>query len=377
MKRIIFFSAAFFLSLSTFALPSGASMKDLKVLPRSEVFFTQTENCYAIEIGGVQPAKVQMDLPELPLGTKFISSKKEEVIGDNGERNTLITLWFTFAYTGNTRIPPLMTRINGRTHFFEFEPVYVYENPALISPVAELSFDTPQRIITDAKTSRKTLKVQEGEKIIFTVSLKYGMQVLDFKWKIPKDSIFAEIERFDFANGTQKISQFTTESQKLAKFEWQILREGEFQLPEIIVGALSYNGVKKSVPLTQDIIFLVSKKTSSEDNDKTNPADDIFASSFSQPETAFFEELKTIPTREDCKKLAEKSRRSLFDRLFSRKFAVFSGGEIFTVPEPKSNGQFFTGGKKVRVTEMAGDWAFVECKEFSGWSKNDNIFFIR
>lgn len=377
MRRILTFSAVFFISLSVFSLPDYAKLRELKVLPRSEVFFTQTENCYALEIEGVQPAKVQMDLPELPLGTKFISSKKEEFISENGDRGTLITLWFTFAYTGNTRIPPLLTRINGRVNYFEFEPTFVYENPALISPLAEIVVDSPHKITTDTKTARKIIKVQKGEKLTFTVFLKYGMQVLDFRWKIPKDSIFSEIERYEFANGSQKITQFTTESKKLAKFEWQILKEGEFQLPEITVGSLSYNGVKKSISLPKDIIVSVGKRAFSEESEEKTASENIFAASFIQSETDLSDSSTSILSKEACKNLADSSHRSLFDRIFSRKFAVFSGGEVFTVPEPKSNGQVFTGGQKVRVTETAGDWVFVECKEFSGWSKNDNIFFIK
>ena len=93
------------------------------------------ENCYVLEIPDVEPGKVQMDLPELPLGTRFISSKKEEFIAADGKRGTQISLWFTFTESAQTRLSPLMTRINGRTYFFEFVPTYVYENPNLISPV--------------------------------------------------------------------------------------------------------------------------------------------------------------------------------------------------------------------------------------------------
>lgn len=377
MKWTNFFSAIIFFTSASFSFLSAENFKSLQVLPQSEIFFTQTENCYSLELDGVQPAKVQMDLPELPLGTKFISSKKEEVINAQGQRGTLITLWFTFAYTGNTRIPPLMTRINGRTHFFEFQPVYVYENPALISPILEITFDSPHKISGGSKNSKRAISVQKGEKLRFTISLKYGTQILDFKWKIPKDSIFAETERFEFANGGQKITEFTTEGKNLAKFEWQILKEGEYSLPEIIIAALSYNGVKKTLYLPQDIIVSVSPKTHKEADDEKNLSSNIFEEAFQPSQTDIFEEKNSAPSKEECKKIAENSRRKFCDIIFSRKFAVFAGGEIYTVPETKSRGQTFAGGQKVRVTETAGDWAFIECKEFSGWAKNDSIFLIK
>jgi hypothetical protein len=205
-------------SFSSFALPSGRVLKELKVIPRSEIFFTQTENCYELQIEGIEPAKVQLDLPELPLGTKFISSKKEEFITENGKRGTQISLWFTFSESGNTRIPPLGTIINGRKYFFEFEKTYVYENPALLSPIAEVIFQNPSTLKNDKKTGQKVLKAYVGQKISFTVMLKYASQVNEFKNITPKNSIFRETKRYEFANGEQKNHPVHYRKQKTCGF---------------------------------------------------------------------------------------------------------------------------------------------------------------
>lgn len=375
MKRFLIFFALYLVSFSSFALPSGRTLKELKVIPRSEIFFTQTENCYELQIEGIEPAKVQLDLPELPLGTKFISSKKEEFITENGKRGTQISLWFTFSESGNTRIPPLGTIINGRKYFFEFEKTYVYENPALLSPIAEVIFQNPSTLENDKKTGKKLLRAHVGQKISFTVMIKYAIQVLDFKCPTPKDSIFTESNRTEFAKGAQKISQFTTESKKLADFEWQILSEGTFSLPEITIGAISYNGVKKQVALPKNIVISVSKSQNSVTHEEKN--NEIFASAFTKPEEESVKAKDSLPARQEYQKIAEKSNRGLFDRLLARKFAIFAGGRVFSVPEEKTKGQNFTGGQKVRLTEQAGAWSFIECQEFSGWTKNDNIFEIK
>ena len=364
----------FFFTLSLYALPSAKELRELKVKPRSEIFFTQMENCYALEIDGISPSQVMLELPELPLGTRFISSKKEEFISQNGQRGTLISLWFTFSEAREIHLPPLLIRISGKNHYIEFEPVSVYENPNLISPGLEITFEN--KTISSGKDGRKSLSVCQGEKIIFTLALRYGTQILDFKWNIPKDSIFSERERFEFARGNQKITEFTTEKQDLARFEWQILKEGEYSLPEITVTALSYNGSKKILSLPDSTRIIVKGKSRTEtlaNKDMKN----IFESAFKKNDEETMPAKKTAPTRKECELMASQSRLSFFDKLFSRKYAIFSGGIVSSVPEEKMSANTFEGGKKVRITESAGEWAFIENEDFSGWTMNENLIEIK
>ena len=226
------------------------------------------------------------------------------------------------------------------------------------------------------KDGRKFLTVSPGEKIIFTLALRYGTQVLAFKWNIPKDSIFSESERFEFANGGQKITQFTNENKNLARFEWQILKEGEYSLPEITVTALSYNGSKKILSLPPDIRIIVKGVPIGEKRTggiKT----DIFESAFEKPDEETGLTKKSALTLKECQELAAQSRLSFFDKLFSRKYGIFTGGIVSSVPEENSNANFFEGGKKVRITEDAGEWVFIENEEFSGWVKSENLIKIK
>ena len=364
----------FFFSLSLYALPSAKEIRDLKVRPRSEIFFTQMENCYALEIDGISPSQVMMELPELPLGTRFISSKKEEFISQNGQRGTLISLWFTFSEAREIHLPPLLIRISGKNHYIEFEPVSVYENPNLISPGLEITFENKK--ISSGKDGGKSLSVCQGEKIIFTLALRYGTQILDFKWNIPKDSIFSERERFELARGNQKITEFTTEKQDLARFEWQILKEGEYSLPEITVTALSYNGSKKILSLPDSTRIIVKGKSRTETLENKDMKN-IFESAFKKNDEETVPAKKTAPTRKECELMASQSRLSFFDKLFSRKYAIFSGGIVSSVPEEKMSANTFEGGKKVRITESAGEWAFIENEDFSGWTMNENLIEIK
>lgn len=378
IKKIpVNFLLIFFLLEPVFSLPTRKELKDIKVQPHSEIFFTQMENCYVLEIPDVEPGKVQMDLPELPLGTRFISSKKEEFIAPDGKRGTQISLWFIFTESAQTRLSPLMVRINGRTYFFEFTPTYVYENPNLISPVIDIVFDDQKKILTDKKTGRKSLTLMTGEKISFTAQIRYAAQIYDFKWILPKDSIFKETERFDFAYGNRKITEFTAESQKLARFEWQILKEGEYFLPEVFAETLSYNGAKKRIYTPKDTIIIVKNNKNQVSGNYQRKNSDIFESAFQRTESEDFSGLNSERSKEEYARLAEQERRSILQKLFGKKYAIFAGGTVLSVPEEKISGQNFSGGQKVSITEQAGDWTFIECKEFSGWTKNANIFEIK
>lgn len=369
MKRL-------FLFLAFITFSAGAFSDSAKLLPRSEVFFTQMENCYAIELAGIEPAAIQMELPELPLGTKFISSKKEEFISQNGIRGTLITLWFSFAYSGDTRIPPLLIRINGRNRYYEFEKVTVYENPNLISPKLEITFENQANLVTDKKSGKKCLYVQNGEKINFMLKIRYCLQITDFKWVIPKDSIFRELERFEFAGGTQRNTQFTNEAKDLARFEWQILKEGTYQLPQFSVGTLAFSGSKKTFSLPRDIEIIVTGEGQKSPDGASSADKAIFAAAFESPSREEVNSEKPA-SHIDFEKKAKSEHRSFLQKFLGRRYAIFAGGQIFPIPEEKANGQNFTGGQKVRLTEQAEEWTFIECQEFSGWTQSKNLYEIK
>ena len=376
MKRSFLLYILFFLSIPIFAQRlTKNSFRGVQVKARSEIFFTQTENCYTLEIPGVEPSSIQMELPELPLGTKFISSKKEGFRTDSGEQGTLVSLWFNFAYSGVTHISPLSVKIKGRTYHFEFEQVTVHENPNLISPSLEIFFEKPAALQTDKKTGRRTLKVRKGEKISFILALRYGVQVLDFSWTIPQDSIFTEVKRFDFANGRTKITQYTDEAKNLSRFEWQILKDGTYTLPEISLRALAYNGSQKDLHLNQNIVISVSGEKLREESKIKGI--EVFSAAFEKPKDDELSQKQKNVTHEECEIMAQKEKHSFMQRLLGKKYAVFAGGEICPVPELKTNAQFFNGGQKVRVTESAGEWSFIEDKDFTGWTRSENLIEIK
>lgn len=353
--------------------PSAQELKTYTVRQQSSLFFTQTESCYSLTIPEIAPSKIQTNLTAVPAGVQFISSKKEEFRDENGKRGTQILLCFSFTEAGTAHIPPLAVQIRGKTWYVPFEDVVVYENPNFISPVMEISFASPKNLRTDS-SGKKTYTAQTGEKINFTVGIKYCAQILHFDWKLPGNSIFVETNRYDSIYA-EKDSTFTPETKKIADFEWTVLKEGVYELPDIRVEALSYNGARKnSPPPPIDIIIEKSGNFRSTERNYAISDTKLLASAFKEPSVHDAEEHIRILTMEECGKIAARQNNSFLRRLFPQKNAVFAGGFVHPVPEQNSHGQLFSGGQTVKIMETVGEWLFIECAEFSGWTQKEQVF---
>ena len=263
---------------------------------------------------------------------------------------------------------------------------------------------------------------EAGEKINYRVNIQYFLQIINYSWTLPKDSIFLETKRYEIAeknNSRASLSkEFTPQKFPVAEFSWQPLKEGDYELPKVFIEAVSYNGSRKQLapPL---VLVRVAKGKANEKNPE-NPISSLKKNFDSAYKSAFAkspQDMDSIsakrytPTSEDCKKLAElrsKERKSLFSsaaaekrrefefsigivsgeneaknpfsKFFGGKFAIFKGGKISPVPEEKTaekNGFTVSAGQRVKISEKAGGWIFIENKDFSGWAKEDSVFIIK
>ncbi|MBQ0052205.1 MAG: hypothetical protein KBT11_09130 [Treponema sp.] len=387
--------------------PSAAELKSLVVVPEGNLFTAQ-ENCYVLKIPGIEGYQVQTDLPQLPLGVKFLSSKKEEYFDEESNRGTQVRLWFSFAETGLTKLPPLIAKIKGRTYYLPFENVVIYENPYLISPVLTVDFADSARLVTNKKTGEKIYRASVGEEIHYQVCLQYFTKVLNYSWNLPKDAIFTETKRHEI----QVNKEFTPQKFPVADFVWKPLKEGKYELPPVQVEAVSYNGSRKQLSLPDYTVSVENGKTDrSQKNDLfTLNQPKQFEQAFKADESQKTEAVeKYIPTIEDCRKLAElrsrelhssywntsaKSARIEFEKSigiegaedetksflvgkFSRKCGIFTGGNVSPVPEAKVQVFSAMPAQRVRMLERAGEWIFIENKNFSGWVNSSQVIEIK
>ena len=419
--------SAFFM-LAIFSLPgysktlSRQEIRNLVVKADSNVFFTAQENGYTLLISGIESSLVQSDISILPAGVKMISSKKEDFFDADGERSTRIQFWFTFTDVGTAKLPPLTAKIKNSTYYIPFEEVQIYENPNLISPLLSVEFEDKSKLSKDKKTGNLIFTAQAGTKINYQVNIQYFLQILNYSWRLPKDSIFIETKRYEIADKKNSRvtlnKEFTPEKFPVAEYSWQPLKEGDYELPQVFIEATSYNGSRKQLALPSILFHITKGKLKEKDSENSSSIlKENFESAYRQAFSNSPQDMDSISTKrytpspEDCEKLAElrskerknvfssanaKKRREFemsigivseenepknpFSKIFGGKYAIFKGGKISSVPEEKTaekNGLKISAGRRVKISEKAGGWIFIEGRDFSGWVKEDSVFIIK
>ena len=302
-KRRFHLGLLIFLLCAASAFSEKLTVKEIreqKIVSEKGIFFTGQENGYTLTLPGIPPSTVQTELPTLPAGVNFLSSKREEFIDEDGDRGTIVQLWFSFTDTGTITLPPLSVQVGVRTFRLPFEQVKVYENPATIMPSISIDFGET-KVVNENGLS--VVKTEAGKPLTFTVSIYFCSQIVDFKWTLPKNSIFTETKRYGIAQGQNYGKVFSTEPLPVATFEWTPLSEGLYRLPDMYLMAIAYNGSRRTVdmPLYKIEVTPAQKRGASE-GDADPSLTDVFASSFETP----VEQTVVAPARVvDCRRIAE------------------------------------------------------------------------
>ena len=219
----------------------------LRFRKSEEYFFTHSECPFELNIENVSPDKVSVYVNDVPGNVSFMSSRKETYIpadsGKSGRHGTHLVIYFRFDETGDYHIRPVEVRIDGSYCRIPVEPVYVYDNPSIVQPQLSIQFDTP-----DINVSGKKITAVAGQHISFTLFLRYAAQIVDYTWTIPEDSIFAELEHYEIAEGLVHGAEFSPKSVPVAKFDWQPLVHGDYELPKVHILATTYGGLRTEVP---------------------------------------------------------------------------------------------------------------------------------
>lgn len=267
-----------------------SEISKITIRPEHSVFFTNQELKYILEIPEVQPHNVQTQLQEnMKEGVSFISSRRMEYFTADNVTGTRIEFWFTFKDAGIATIPALIVKVNGRTYYLKFDKVQLYENPKTIAPrlVVELNSDKIIYPTVDGKKSKETFKTQVTKPVEITVYAQFAVQIKQFGFEIPKESLFEEVERYDMAMGKVRYPDFSQERIPVAKFKWTPLKEGKKTLPNIRAVVTAYSGRNLELGLP-DCTVTVEKKsaaTIAEQNKKDAEASDfsVFAYALSEP----------------------------------------------------------------------------------------------
>ena len=299
----------FLISLLLIFITSLCFAQSLKLTPdEGQNLYTKTDIKFSVTIPNATPSQVQVLAANQKQDITFRSMRKSENYEENG---TTIEIWYNFSSTGTYTLTPLSLIVKNRRRNIEFEKITVTDDPATLSPRIVLVFDDGTKVYSNEPDfPSPLLTVKTGRKLHFTVNLQYAIQLVQFSWDIPKDSIFTCTKQFEFTEVKYRERVYSHSLIPVASFEWTGLVPGQQKLPRIRLNAAGYNGYRNEL-LLPDIIIQFTEGSEAQEEEK---ASDIFDAAFFQ-EAEESESVKILPlTREECQKLC---------RLYSKEHNVF------------------------------------------------------
>ena len=260
--------------------PSWQNVQSLHFKKSKEYFFTDEESIFSVDIEGVEPEDVNVFVNDVPKNVSFVSSKKELFVGpsdnplDDMRRVTHLEIVFQFTEPGVFHISPIDVRVSGMYNRLNLDTVLVYENPNTVQPQIYLEFEDPA-----FNAAGKNLSANVGDHVVFMMYIRYAVQILNFSWEIPENSLFDDVKRFPITEGNSRGTQFSPAAIPVAKFDWQPLSEGNFTLPAIHITAITYGNKKVDVKFPEYKVSVSKKKESQYAPEQ----DGVFGYAFSTP----------------------------------------------------------------------------------------------
>ncbi|MCI6810727.1 MAG: hypothetical protein MR958_11155 [Spirochaetia bacterium] len=277
-----------------------AQIKRLRIVPaENQKLYAKTELKFEVVLPNTPASTVQVQAPAETRDVNFKTLRKTELYSNNTD--TKIELWFSFDKKGTYKLPPLSVMINGRSRSILFDEVVIENNPANMPARLVIKFNNGQTVYSDDDISKKVLFTSEaGKKLSYTIYLQHAVQLIQFNWELPKESILTQTESFEITEIKYREKNYSEELIPVASFEWVSLSEGKHPMPEIRISATGYNGYRSAILMPEFYIDFKNNTVLEEDE-----ADALFVEAFNSNYVhSSKSEQKTI-SDEDCEKLAK------------------------------------------------------------------------
>lgn len=288
---------------------TNALIRDLRISPvQNQPLAVNTDIKFEVVIPYTLPSQIDVSMPEEIENVQFKTLRKVEAGGNGG--GTKIEIWFSFSKTGTYIIPPLSMKIKNSRKQIAFMPVKIGINPKEQDPVCV--------IVTDSGIN-KNITVTAGQSVKFRVCLQYAVQLVQFNWELPKDSIFVQGKTYEFTEIKQREKVVSDELIPVSDFEWTPLVTGTIDFPKFNIQAIAYNGDKVTVKLPAIKVNVVKALTKKSDNSSS-----YFSKAFETDFENGGEELVLILTAQEAEYIAElrsKERHSLFGKARKERIA--------------------------------------------------------
>lgn len=305
-RLLILFSLILFLPFDFFAI-SPTEISNIVIKPEENVFFTNQELKYVLEIPNIKPEFVQTELQTMRDGVSIVSTRRMEYFSGDSVTGTRIEFWFLFKNPGLGEIPPLMVRIKGRLYYLQFEKVQIYENPKTIAPLISVTLNDELELVNSDISNKKKIPVYNvnvSEPIEINIYIQYAVQIKQFGFDIPKDSLFEEVKKYEIINSKTKLTEFTRDKIPVAKFKWTPLKAGEYKLPLIGLIATAYSGRNLELGMP-DCNIIVKENTQIASDSDLQKDKSIFAYALSTPVVENVQTNNKIATIDDFYRIAK------------------------------------------------------------------------
>ena len=256
-----------------------AQANALSIAPvENQSLYTKSDIKFEVLIPNAQANSIILQSPSSLPNVTMRTMRKNQEFGEN--EGTKIELWFNFEKKGDYKLPPLSLLISNRRRTIPFAPVTIADNPEFLSPRVVLLFPDGVTLYSDEIPTPKDKNYGKpvfdwntGKTIAFSVCLQYAVQLVQFNWEIPTESIFTQTKTYDILEIKYREKRYSDELIPVADFEWTSLAEGEKSFPKIKLTATAYNGYRNDINIPDFIINFLPKAESEKNVSET----DIFA----------------------------------------------------------------------------------------------------
>ena len=294
---------------------NSSVIKSLKIEPSPDQdLFTNTSLKFEVVIPGIKPGQIEAAVPAEAENVSFRTLRRVEDFPTGG---TKIELWMTFSKDGTYRLNPLLIKIKNSSYNIKFADFVIRKNPQELVPVVVVrlngTYVNSDSYSGGAANGSPVISVKAGQKIDFRIYIKYAVQLVQYDWEIPKNSIFTEYKKYEITELKYRDRVYSEDLVPIADFEWIPLIEGKQELPQFSLSAIGYNGRRTDLSMPKAYIQ-VNAGTSTGSSSVNNASQSrIFDSAFEAAFDADETENSNAITEEVCKELAElRARERIF-----------------------------------------------------------------
>lgn len=403
---IFFFAASLYSQSLTYNM-----IKQLRITPVAEqMLYTRNDIKFEVTIPYVSPNQVEITIPSDEDGVIFKTLRKTEDMD-----GTKIELWYNFSKKGYFTLKPLAVKIKNINRQIKFASFSVKLNPKEQTPQLVVEFPNKKQIFTeDIAPSKTVYTATVGKSFKVRMYLQYAVNLLNYKWDLPKNSIFAEEKAYEITDIRLRNVQVSEDLIPVWDFEWTVLKPGPVDFPQFTITVTGYNGVKNEISLPPIKILAEEGHIKEE-----IPFDNYYSQAFQAVETEKEEIIEEIDLSEIAKSLINtkkifKISFIIFIALFivilialilqskrkkinqsiilgalliciqimiiffyvkmNKKYGLVTGCKLYSIPEESANSiSDIPRGSRVQVKDEINGWLYVEFGQMRGWCDKEMV----